>query len=897
MTTKPFILIDCSSYLYRAFYALPPLTNSKGQQTGAIYGVINMVRRLLKDYQPDHIAIVFDAPGKTFRDELFEQYKATRQETPPEIFSQFPYLKKILEFMGLPVLQIEGVEADDVIATLALMAKNQGFPVLISTGDKDIAQIVDDQITLINTMTNTILNRQGVINKFGLPPERIVDYLALIGDSVDNIPGIPKVGPKTAVKWLQDFGTLDGVIANAAQIKGVVGENLRNNLSTLQLSRLLATIKTDVALDITMLDLSPGESNQEALLELFKELEFKSWLKEAQNLNPSPTSPNNSAVPMFNHYQMIQTEAAFEKWLNNITQAAFCAFDCETTSLNTLDAEIVGLSFAITKNEACYIPLAHNTSEAQLNREVVLKKLKPIFENEHIKKIAHNFKYDLSVLSNYDIHIDGLYADSMLESYVLNSASSRHDMDTLAAKFLDYQTIKYEEVAGKGAKHIGFANVAIDVATRYAAEDADICLQLHESFYPKIEAEPAIYSVFHEIEMPLIPVLARIERIGVLVDTEKLLKQSERLTIRIDELTEQIYDLAGSAFNINSPKQLQEILFQNLKLPILEKTPTGQPSTAENVLQELAVDFPLPKLILEHRSLSKLKSTYTDALPKQIHPKTGRIHTSYNQAVTATGRLSSTEPNLQNIPVRTEEGRQIRQAFIAPPGYRIISCDYSQIELRIMAHLSDDEGLLNAFAQGKDIHRATAAEIFNVGVDDVTDLQRRSAKAINFGLIYGMSAFGLSKQLNIETNQAKAYIERYFQRYPGVKTYMENTRKLAHANGYVETIFGRRLYLPDIQTRNQIRVKAAERAAINAPMQGTAADIIKKAMIAVDHELKNSPLARMVLQVHDELVFEIEENYIDTIVPKILELMSGTAQLKVPLIVDWGVGFNWDEAH
>lgn len=893
-STKPFVLIDCSSYLYRAFYALPPLTNSQGQQTGAIFGVANMVKKLLKDYQPDYLAIVFDAPGKTFRDELFQEYKATRAPTPAEIISQFPYLKELLEAMGLPVLQISGVEADDVIASLALRAKAAGFSVLISTGDKDIAQLVDEQITLINTMNNSILDRDGVIKKFDIPPERIVDYLALIGDSVDNIPGIPKVGPKTAVKWLQQYGSLDQIVMHADEIKGVVGENLRNNLTTLELSRQLATVKCDVEIPFAIENLKPCEPDSEKLYELVKFLEFKSWLKELESKVEKPIIQKNTQ----NHYEMVNTLKQLDCWIDKISMADYFAIDTETNSLNSLDAQIVGISLSVNENEACYIPLAHKMAEFQLDRNLVLQKLKPILEDANKKKIAHNFKYDYSIFLNHHIHVQGIYCDTMLESYVLNSASSRHDMDSLAEKHLEHKTIKYEEVAGKGASHIGFENVSVDIATQYAAEDADVCLKLHHCFYPKIKALAGLSIIFHQLEMPLLTVLARMERTGVLVDQERLNRQSERLAQRIDEINQQVCDLAECEFNLNSPKQLQEILYQKMNLPVLEKTPTGQPSTAEHILQELAHDFPLPKLILEHRSLSKLKSTYTDALPKQIHPKTGRVHTSYNQAVTSTGRLSSTDPNLQNIPTKTEEGKQIRHAFIAPIGFKIMSFDYSQIELRIMAHLSQDVGLLRAFSEGKDIHRATAAEVFNVSLEKVSDVQRRSAKAINFGLIYGMSAYGLSKQLSVEVPTAKAYIELYFQRYPGVKQYMENARKQAHQLGYVETLWGRRLYLPEIHARNQQRVRAAERAAINAPMQGTAADIIKKAMIDVDQFLQQTQLkARMIMQVHDELVFEVAESDIDVFIPEIQKRMCQAAELSVPLEVDYGVGENWGAAH
>lgn len=895
-----FVLVDGSSYLYRAFYALPPLQNSKGEPTGAILGVANMIKRLLKDYPASYIAIVFDAQGKTFRDELFAEYKATRKETPQEIVQQFPYLKQLMQAMGLPVLQIEGVEADDVIGTLAMQARKEGLSVLISTGDKDMAQLVNSQITLINTMNQYIMDRQGVIDKFGITPEQIIDYLALIGDSSDNIPGIPKVGPKTAVKWLTQYGTLKNIIAKAHEISGVVGENLRNHLPQLELSYQLATIKLDVPLSVQITDLIPQAPECETLLELLNRLEFKAWLKEYQ-----PSNSKNSISPAINdvkvknaNYTTIVRLEDLAIWIEKLKAADYVAIDTETNSLDSISAEIVGLSLAIQPDEAVYIPLAHSTGEAQLNREEVLQKFKAYLENPSYLKIAHNFKYDLGIFANHGIEVKGLYSDTMLESYVLHNAYSRHDLDSLAMTYLQYQTIKYEDVTGKGAKQISFAEVDLNTATHYAAEDADICLKLHQAFWPEIAKEKRIERVLTELEIPLIPVLSRMERHGVLIDPTLLGQQSMRLTQRIEEICQSVYDLVGREFNLCSTKQLQEILFDDLKLPILEKTPKGQPSTSESVLQELAHDFAIAKLLLEHRSLTKLKSTYTDALPKQIHPLTGRVHTSYNQAVTSTGRLSSTNPNLQNIPIKSEEGRLIRQAFIAPVGYKVVALDYSQIELRIMAHLSEDQGLLTAFAEGKDIHRATAAEVFNVSIDKVSDEQRRNAKAINFGLIYGMSAFGLARQLGIDASIAKNYIECYFTRYPAVKAYMENTRKQAHKTGYVETCFGRRLLLPDIHSKNGLKVRAAERAAINAPMQGTAADIIKKAMIDVDCWLKQSSIsAAMILQVHDELVFEVHENQVNELIREVSLRMVNAAKLKVPLIVDVGVGLNWDEAH
>lgn len=889
----PFVLVDGSSYLYRAFYALPQLTNSKGQPTGAIFGVINMLKKLINDYQPEHIAVVFDAKGKTFRDELFEQYKATRSPMPNELISQLKPLKEIVKAMGLPLLEIEGVEADDVIGTLATQAQKQGLYSLISTGDKDMAQIVNDRVTLINTMSNTILDPEGVKNKFGIGPELIIDYLTLVGDKVDNIPGIPGVGPKTAVKWLTEFGSLDAIIENAEQIKGKVGEKLRDNLTNLELSRKLATIKLDVELDINPKGLAPNEPETEELIELFKELEFKSWLSEL-------LAKTEQTKKQQREYKKILTENELQAWISKITKADVFAIDTETTSLNALQAELVGISLAVNADEAAYIPVAHDYEAAptQLAREQVLDKLKPILEDNKQLKLGHNLKYDLHVLANYGIKLNGIAYDTMLESYVLNSSGSRHDLDTLALKYLGCNTIHYEDVAGKGAKQVTFDQVDIDAATEYAAEDADITLQLHQTLWPKVEAISGIKYIFDKIEMPLLTVLSRVERNGVLVDKKMLATQSKQLTKRMAELQQEAYDIAGEEFNLGSPKQLQKIFYEKLSLPILQKTPKGQPSTAEAVLQELALDYPLPKVILEYRGLSKLKSTYTDTLPLQINPQTGRVHTSYNQAVAATGRLSSTEPNLQNIPVRTPEGRRIRQAFIAEQGYKIVACDYSQIELRIMAHLSKDKGLLTAFANGLDIHKATAAEVFGIALDKVNNDQRRSAKAINFGLIYGMSAFGLSRQLGIDPKLAREYMDLYFHRYPGVKDYMENTRNLAHEQGYVETLFGRRLYLPEINASNMQRQRAAERAAINAPMQGTAADIIKLAMIAVDAWLLDAKLdARMIMQVHDELVFEIAEKDVKSAINEITGYMMNAAKLDVPLIVDSGVGDNWDEAH
>lgn len=892
---KTFILIDGSSYFYRAFHALPPLSNSKGQPTGAVYGVINMIRRLLKDYQPEHIAVVFDAKGKTFRDEIYPQYKANRPPMPDELTVQFEPLLQVIAAMGLPLIVMEGVEADDVIATLARQATAQDRQTIISTGDKDMAQLVNDHVTLINTMTNKVMDETGVKEKFGILPTQIIDYLTLIGDKVDNIPGVPNVGPKTAVKWLNAYGSLDNIMARADEIKGKVGDNLRASLTHLPLSKQLIILKQDVALDLGIDDLHRSTPDPEALIDLYRQLEFKGWLKELLS-DPGQDSAQEQQAT----YSTILTEADFKQWLARLAGAKCFAFDTETTSLDVMAAELVGVSFAITPGEAAYVPCGHDYDDApaQLSREYLLAQLKPLLEDPDIKIIGQNIKYDLSVLANYNIKLQGLAYDTMLESYVLNSAASRHDMDSLALKYLGRQTIQFSDVAGKGAKQVTFNQVKLAQAAPYAAEDADICLQLHQALSPQVEAIPGLKRVFTELEMPLIPVLSRVERRGVLVDDKLLAKQSKTFAVRIAELEQEAYELAGETFNLNSPKQLQEVLFTKLKLPVLQKTPKGQASTAEAVLQELAYDYPLPKVILEFRSLSKLKSTYLDALPTYINQQTGRVHTSYHQAVTATGRLSSSDPNLQNIPVRSPEGRRIRQAFIAPAGYQIVAADYSQIELRIMAHLSQDPGLLHAFAQGWDIHQATAAEVFNVDLAAVTPEQRRRSKAINFGLIYGMSAFGLAKQLNVSREEAQAYIDRYFQRYPGVQAYMQLTRERAHHDGYVQTLMGRRLYLPEINARNIQRQRAAERTAINAPMQGTAADLMKQAMIAIDAWLQNSRIdAYMIMQVHDELVFEVADKDIDAAMHEINSIMASVMTLEIPLTLGIGVGANWEAAH
>ena len=897
--SAPLILVDGSSYLFRAFHALPPLTNSKGQATGAMYGVANMIKRLIKDYSPEHIAVVFDAKGKTFRDELYSEYKANRPPMPEELSSQFKPLLEILEAMGLPILIIEGVEADDVIGTLCVEAREKNQRVLVSTGDKDMAQLVCDKITLVNTMTNKLLTPEGVEEKFGVKPGQIIDYLTLVGDSSDNIPGVPKCGPKTAAKWLQEYDTLDNLIEHAQYIKGKIGENLRDSLEQLPLSKKLVTIKTDVDLPYVVEELKTEPVDTEKLTQLCKEYEFKTWLKELlQPKNDETQSSGDNTEENHSHtYTIIQDEKALDEYLSVLHNAELICFDTETTSLDALNAELVGISFAVEEKQAVYIPLAHQEKVQQLDRYEVLKKLKPLLEDASLKKVGQNLKYDINVLRKYGIKVAGITYDTMLESYTLDSTASRHDMDSLALKYLGYKTVSYEEIAGKGVKQLRFDEIAISKAGFYAAEDADVTLQLHQTLYEKLDEKPR--SVFTEIEMPLLQVLADIEYLGVKIDLDELAEQGERLKKRISVLEKKAIELAGEVFNLNSTKQLREILFEKLNIPAISKTPTGQPSTAESVLQELAFDYPLPAIILEYRSLSKLVSTYIDALPKRVNPKTHRVHTSYNQAVAATGRLSSSEPNLQNIPIRSEEGRLIRRAFVPADGYSLLAADYSQIELRIMAHLSQDENLLKAFAQGLDIHQATASEIFGVGREAVTLDQRRSAKAVNFGLIYGMSAFGLARQLGIERQDAQYYVDRYFKRYPGVARYMDETRKQAHERGYVETIFGRRLYLPEINTRNLMRKKAAERTAINAPMQGTAADIIKKAMLSIAawQAEQKDPEARMIMQVHDELVFEVKEGCETSAKAVIKKHMEHAVALDVPLEVSIGIGKNWDEAH
>ena len=894
---RSLMLVDGSSYLYRAFHAMPSLTNSKGAPTGAAYGVTNMLRRLANEFPTDLIAVVFDARGKTFRDDMYSEYKANRSPMPDELREQIEPIHEIVRGLGFPLLQIVGVEADDVIGTLAVAARDDGIDVLISTGDKDMAQLVDERVTMINTMDGSVMDGAGVEKKFGVPPARMVDYLTLVGDTVDNVPGVPKVGPKTAGKWLAQYGSLDEIVAHADEIGGKVGESLRASIDHLPLSRELVTIKCDVELGLGVSDLVRAEPDNDALLRLYGELEFKTWLNEL--LEPE-SSPDVAQAPLAGNYEVVVDAGRFAEWIERLRQADAFAFDTETTSLDYMQAEIVGVSFAVEPGEAAYVPVAHDYPDVprQLSRDSVLEALAPLLEDPNRAKIGQNLKYDMSVLSRYGIEMQGIRYDTMLESYILDSTATRHDMDSLALKYLNHRTIHFEDVAGKGAKQVTFDKIPLDEAGPYAAEDADVTLRLHRCLWPRLEAEPALRELFTTIELPLVPVLSRMERNGVRVDSEMLAAQSEQLATRIAAIELEAYEEAGEQFNLGSPKQIQGILFGRLELPVRAKTPKGQPSTAENVLQDLAHDYALPKLILEFRGMSKLKSTYTDALPNRINPATGRVHTSYHQAVASTGRLSSTDPNLQNIPIRTAEGRRIREAFVAEPGHCLIAADYSQIELRIMAHLSTDDDLCAAFANGEDIHRATAAEVFDTSRDGVTDDQRRSAKAINFGLIYGMSAFGLGRQLDIPRSEAQAYIERYFARYPGVKAFMDETKVRARDLGFVETVFGRRLYLPEINTRNVQRRQYAERTAINAPMQGTAADIIKRAMLRLDGRIRREALpARMIMQVHDELVFEVPEDQTERLVGIIAEEMNAAADLSIRLVVDVGVGKNWNDAH
>ena len=898
---SPLVLVDGSSYLYRAFHALPEsMSNSAGQQTNAIYGVLNMLRKLIDTYKPQHMAVVFDARGRTFRDDLYDQYKANRPPMPPELSSQVEPLLAIIRAMGLPLLQVPGVEADDVIGTLSRQATHERLQTVISTGDKDLAQLVNPHVVLINTMTDSLTDEQAVVDKFGVTAGQIIDYLALVGDKVDNIPGIPKVGPKTAAKWLSQYGTLDGVIAHADEIKGKIGENLRAHLDQLPLSHELATIKCDLDLETSLDELEIQPADKEALYDWYRELEFGSWLRQLQGDETALAAPDRPADEAETNYQTILSRDAFNDWLERLQCAELFGFDTETTSLDYMQAEVVGLSFAITPGEAAYVPVAHCYPGApeQLPRDWVLEQLKPLLEDAGSAKLGHHLKYDRNVLANHGVTLRGIDYDSMLESYVLDSTASRHDLDSLCQKYLGHTNIKFAEVAGKGVKQLTFDQVPLETASPYAAEDADMTLRLHQLLWPRLSAEPRLKQLFETIERPLLTVLADIERTGVKVDVDMLKIQSRELAERMRVVESEAHALAGEPFNLGSPKQIQAILYDKQQLPVLAKTPKGAPSTAEPVLQELALDYPLPKLILEHRSLSKLKSTYTDKLPGQVNPGSGRVHTSYHQAVAATGRLSSSDPNLQNIPIRTPEGRRIRQAFVAEADCEILAADYSQIELRIMAHLSGDAGLVGAFGRGEDIHRATAAEVFATSPDQVTPDQRRSAKAINFGLIYGMSAFGLAKQLGINRGQAQDYVDLYFSRYPGVKAYMETTREIAREQGYVETLFGRRLYLPDINARNVQRRQAAERTAINAPMQGSAADIIKKAMLMVDAWIKAEAAdVKMVMQVHDELVFEVPLTKTQSTADAVRKMMESAADLAVPLLVDIGTGNNWDEAH
>jgi DNA polymerase-1 len=898
MSKQPTLyLVDGSSYLYRAFHALPNLTNSRGDPTGALLGVANMLKRLLNEDNPEYIAVVFDARGPTFRHELYPDYKANRPPMPAGLRKQVEQILEFTGLLGLPLLQVKGVEADDVIGTLSRIAESAGMKCVISTGDKDLAQLVSDRTTLVNTMTNTMSDRDGVMQKFGVTPEQIIDFLALTGDKSDNIPGVEKCGPKTAAKWLSDYGTLDGVIAHSDAIGGKVGEYLRDALEQLPLSRDLTAIRRDLDLDIDPMQLQRKDIDKEALREALRLYEFNSWLKELGNDNDEKETRNID-------YRTIVSNEALRQLLLELESSELFAVDTETTSLDPMRAELVGLSFSTQPGRAAYIPVGHSHSAAtaQLDRNEVLDALRPVLQDSGQAKVGQHIKYDMNVLSLYDIQIEGIKFDSMLESYVFNSTGSRHDMDSLALKYLGRQTTHYEDIAGKGAKQILFSEVPIEDASHYAAEDADITLQLHQHLWPRLQKEPPLADVLQQIEIPLVPVLARMEQRGVLIDGDQLAQQSHELALQIHELEQQAHDAAGQTFNLGSPKQLQQILFEKLGLPVIRKTPKGQPSTAEDVLVELAVEFELPSLVLEYRSLSKLKSTYTDKLPGQINPRTGRVHTSYHQAVAATGRLSSSDPNLQNIPIRTAQGRRIREAFTAPQNFLIMACDYSQIELRIMAHLSGDPGLMKAFQDNVDVHQATASEVFDVPHDEVDQDHRRAAKAINFGLMYGMSAFGLSRQLNIGRAEAQAYMDTYFMRYPGVQQYMQDTRAKAREQGYVETLFGRRLYLPDINASNMQRRQGAERAAINAPMQGTAADIIKRAMIGVDAWLQSeysgqSPDAWLVMQVHDELVFEVSEDKLDLVRNAVVECMSGAAELNVPLLVDTGHGPDWDSAH
>lgn len=917
---NPLILIDGSSYLYRAYHAAPNFTNSDGEPTGAIYGVVNMLRSMLRQFSTDRIAVIFDAKGKTFRDDIYPEYKANRPPMPDDLRGQIEPLHAVIKAMGLPLIAISGVEADDVIGTLATQASKQGMPVLISTGDKDMAQLVDQHVTLINTMTDVVMDAAGVKDKFGIGPELIIDYLALMGDKVDNIPGVPGVGEKTATALLQGLGGLDTLYANLDDIAPLgfrgsktMAKKLLDNKEAAYMSYKLATIKLDVELELAPEQLCKGVPDTDALTELFGKLQFRRWLTEmldgsdgrivADESAATTTTEPKVVAPTIDRsgYETVLDEVSFNNWVAQLKNADVFAFDTETDGLDYMTANLIGVSFAVEEGKAAYVPVAHDylDAPAQLDRDWVLAQLKPLLEDKTLAKVGQNLKFDASIVARYGIDMQGIKFDTMLESYVYNSVVGRHDMDSLALRYLEHKNISFEEIAGKGKKQLTFNQIDLELAGPYAAEDADITLRLHHTLYPKVAADEKLNKVFETIEMPLVPVLSRMERTGVYIDSALLGAQSIELAQRLDEIEKLAYELAGEEFNLSSPKQLQAILFEKMALPVIKKTPSGTPSTNEEVLQELALDYPLPKLLLEYRGLAKLKSTYTDKLPKMVNVATGRVHTSYHQSGTVTGRLSSSEPNLQNIPVRNQEGRRIRQAFVAKPGYKILAVDYSQIELRIMAHLSGDPALLDAFRHGKDIHAATAAEILGLAIDDVSTEQRRRAKAINFGLIYGMSAFGLAKQLDMGRNEAQDYMNVYFERYPGVLEYMESTRNSAAELGYVETLFGRRLYLPDIKARNGLRRKAAERAAINAPMQGTAADIIKLAMIAVDEWVQQQPQGQvsLLMQVHDELVFEVEASVLDSVTAKVRELMEQAATLAVPLIADAGCGDNWDQAH
>ena len=892
-TENPLILIDGSSYLYRAYHALPPLMSSKNQPTGAIRGVISMINKILLDHPNSPLGVIFDAKGKTFRHEMYKDYKANRPPMPEDLVVQIEPINQIIEALGIKLLSIKGVEADDVIGTLAKEASEAGLDTVISTGDKDMTQLVNKHIKVVNTMSNELLDEKGVENKFGVKPELIIDYLALVGDTSDNVPGVEKVGPKTAVKWLTEYGSLDEIIKNAEKISGKVGENLRNGLSQLHISKELVTIKKDVSLEVGVKDLMVGKRNKKLLEELYTELEFKAWLEKEE----VPQKEVREELTRKSKYELITKIKQLENWITKIKKNPLLALDTETTGLDYMDAKLVGISLSVKSGEAAYIPLGHQQEE-QLSVDVVLKKLKPVLESEKIKLVGQNIKFDRNILTRYGVNLDSFENDTMLMSYVLNSTATRHNLDALAQYYLKYKTTTFEEVAGKGVKQVTFDLVPMDQAVHYASEDADITFQLHEEFKSRLAKEPVLNTLLEEVEIPLITVLSDMEQAGTLVNEKVLKAQSKNFSERITKLEAEAYELADQEFNLGSPKQLQEIFFEKLKYPILQKTPGGQPSTAENVLQQLSEDYELPKIILEHRTLSKLKSTYTDKLPSQISPNTGRIHTSFNQTGTSTGRLSSSDPNLQNIPIKTEDGRRIRQAFEAQSGYQLISADYSQIELRVIAHLSKDEGLLNAFEEGQDIHSSTASEVFAVDINEVEPDQRRSAKAINFGLIYGISAFGLSKQLGINRNLAAEYMDIYFSRYPGVRKYMNKIKAEAKKIGYVETLYGRRLYLPEISTGNAIRRQAAERVAINAPVQGTAADIMKKAMLSVNDSLKKQQIdAKLILQVHDELVVESHEKDTEKVTKILTDSMSKAAKLSVPLEVEIGIGKNWDQAH